>query len=121
VESVSKGRVFDYILAADMGTSVLKKAEIFKTIYSNKTFDYFSCKKPVLMAIDGISRKLVEDADGGVFVEPENPVDFAEKIRFYTDNPEWVHRQGENGYAFARKHFDREILARRYLQYLVRL
>jgi glycosyltransferase involved in cell wall biosynthesis len=121
VGSVSKGRVFDYILAADMGTSVLKKAEIFKTIYSNKTFDYFSCKKPVLMAIDGISRKLVEDADGGIFVEPENPVDFAEKIRFYTDNPEWVRRQGENGYAFARKHFDREILARRYLQYLVRL
>ncbi len=37
-----------------------------------------SCKKPVLLAIDGVSRQLVEEADCGVFVEPENPDDIAE-------------------------------------------
>ena len=118
VDAMSKSEVFKYILASDMGTSVLKKTEIFKTIYSNKTFDYFSCKKPVLMVIDGISRQLVEEANAGIFVEPENPVDFAEKIRFCLSYPEEVKRQGENGYHYVKSHFDRNVLAKRYLGYI---
>ena len=31
-----------------------------------------SCKKPILMLIDGVSRKLVEDANCGLYIEPEN-------------------------------------------------
>ena len=115
IDSVPKREVFRYILASDMGTSVLKKVDTFKTVYSNKTFDYFSCKKPVLMAIDGVSRALVETADAGTFVEPENPADFAQKIRLYLKNPDLVKSQGENGYHYARQHFDREKLALQYL------
>ena len=115
VDPVPKQEVFQYILASDMGTSVLKKVDTFKTVYSNKTFDYFSCKKPVLMAIDGVSRELVEQADAGVFVEPENPADFAQKIRQYLARPDLLEKQGENGYRYARQHFDREKLALRYL------
>ena len=118
IDSVSKGEVFNYILASDMGTSVLKKTDTFKTIYSNKTFDYFSCKKPVFMVIDGISKELVEDANAGIFVEPENPADFAAKIRFYLDNLLLIKQQGENGYQYSKNHFDREILAMRYLNYI---
>jgi glycosyltransferase involved in cell wall biosynthesis len=117
-DSVSKTEVFKYILASDAGLSVLKKTEIFKTIYSNKTFDYLSCKKPVLMAIDGISRKLTEEANAGLFVEPENPQDFAEKIRFYQANPELISLHGENGYLYVKNHFDREVLAKTYLEYI---
>jgi glycosyltransferase involved in cell wall biosynthesis len=120
-DPVGKSEVFKYILAADAGTSVLKKADTFKTIYSNKTFDYFSCKKPVLMAIDGISRQLVEDAAAGIFVEPENPADFASRIRQYMDDPVRCQREGENGYHFAKTHFDREILAKKYLEHLLAL
>ena len=118
MDTVPKKEVFRYILAADMGASVLKKADIFKTVYSNKTFDYFSCRKPVLMAIDGISRELVEHANAGIFVEPENPEDFAAKIRKYINNPEMVREQGNNGYVYARKHFDRNVLAMKYLKCL---
>ena len=39
-----------------------------------------SCKKPILLAIDGVSRQLVEEeANCGVFAEPENPEDIAEQ------------------------------------------
>ena len=112
---VPKKVVFKYILASDMGASVLKKVDTFKTIYSNKTFDYFSCQKPVLMVIDGVSRELVEKADAGIFVEPENPADFAQKIRFYLKKPEILKQQGKNGYCYVREHFDREKLALQYL------
>ncbi|KQS32763.1 glycosyltransferase family 4 protein [Dyadobacter sp. Leaf189] len=121
VSQVSKEKVFEYILAADAGLSVLKRAEIFKTVYSNKTFDYFSCKKTVLIGIDGISRELVEQADAGTFVEPECPEDLAAKVRFYLKNPELAEQQGNNGYLYARQHFDRTQLADKYLSLIQKL
>ena len=116
INPVPKADVFKYILASQMGASVLKNVETFKTVYSNKTFDYMSCKKPILMAIDGVSRELVEESNAGVFVQPENPVDFAEKIREYLTHPEKLEIQGESGYQFARENFDRIVLADRYLE-----
>ncbi|SKB93274.1 glycosyltransferase family 4 protein [Daejeonella lutea] len=114
-DPVSKKDVFKYILASDMGTSVLKKADTFKTVYSNKTFDYFSCKKPILMAIDGVSRDLVNDAEAGTFIEPENPQDFAKNVVLYINDPARLRREGDNGYLFAKKNFDRRVLSERYL------
>lgn len=119
--SVPKQEVFKFIMAADLGMSVLKKADTFKTVYSNKTFDYMSCRKPILMAIDGVSRELVEQADAGLFVEPENPEEFAAKVRWYLEHREEIQRQGLAGYQYARNHFDREALAIRYLEEVKKL
>ena len=118
LDPVPKAEVFKFILASDIGTSVLKKVDTFKTIYSNKTFDYMSCKKPILMMIDGVSRDLLENSKSGFFVEPENPSDFAEKTRIYLKQPELLQQQGESGYQYALKHFDRSVLAEKYLEYL---
>lgn len=118
LDPVSKADVFKYILASDMGTSVLKKVDTFKTVYSNKTFDYMACKKPILMAIDGVSRKLIEEAEAGIYVEPEDSADFATKIRLYLDNSERVALEGLNGYLYAKQNFDRKVLADKYVAYL---
>ncbi|NBB21490.1 glycosyltransferase [Runella sp. CRIBMP] len=118
INSVPKKEVFNYILASDAGASVLKKVDTFKTVYSNKTFDYMACKKPILMAIDGVSRQLVEEAQAGVYVEPENHVDFAQKIRMYLANPDLVGQHGLNGYRYAKENFDRALLASKYVGYL---
>lgn len=115
-DPVSKEQVFEYILAADVGVAVLKKADIFKTVYSNKTFDYLSCKKPVLMAIDGVSRDLIEQAGAGMFAEPGNPADLVEKIKIYLNDRELLSKHGENGYRFVHAHFDREKLAKNFLE-----
>jgi glycosyltransferase involved in cell wall biosynthesis len=121
IDSVPKKEVFRYIIASDMGASVLKNVDTFKTVYSNKTFDYFSCKKPILMAIDGVSRELVETADAGTYVEPENVVEYNRIIRFYLQNPEKIKEQGENGYAYAKINFDRNVLANNYIDKLKEL
>ena len=118
IDSIPKKEVFKYILASDIGTSVLKKVDTFKTVYSNKTFDYMACKKPILMAIDGVSRTLVEKAKAGLFVEPENPADFEKKIRTYLINSDLIREHGNNGYNYAKSTFDRAVLAKEYLEYL---
>lgn len=115
IDSMPKEEVFKYILASDMGASVLKRVDTFKTIYSNKTFDYMACKKPVLMVIDGVSRDLIEKAGCGVYAEPENPEDIAAKIRNCLGQAELLKMQGNKGYLYAKKHFDRKVLSHRYL------
>ncbi|MAM27403.1 MAG: glycosyltransferase WbuB [Flavobacteriaceae bacterium] len=115
-DPVPKAEVFKYILASDMGASVLKKVDTFKTIYSNKTFDYMSCKKPVLLAIDGVSKDLIEEATCGVYVEPENAVHISNTIRtLYKTEFSTLEQMGINGYEYAKKHFDRTNLAQKYL------
>jgi len=118
VDPVPKKEVFKYILASEMGISVLKKADIYKTIYSNKTFDYMSCKKPILMAIDGISRELVETARAGSFVEPENVNSYNTVIREYLNNTDRLITEGENGYRYAKENFDRIRLAEKFLTHI---
>jgi glycosyltransferase involved in cell wall biosynthesis len=115
VDPVPKSEIFKYILASDIGTSVLKKVDTFKTIYSNKTFDYMSCKKPVLLLIDGVSRELIEEADCGWYVEPENISEIAQKIKEIIKENQ-IDKKGENGYNYAKKFFDRDVLALKYLE-----
>lgn len=121
IDSIPKTEVFKYILSSDMGASILKKADAFKTVYSNKTFDYFACKKPVLMLIDGVSRELIETANAGSYVEPENPLEFSKKIMGYLSDKKRLEIEGNNGYAFAKSNFDRTILAEKYLNHIISL
>lgn len=116
LDPVSKIDIFKYIMAADFGASVLKKVDTFKTIYSNKTFDYMSCKKPIMMVIDGVSRDLVESAECGIFIEPEDPKDWANKISQLLKKSDLeLNAMGQNGYNYAQKHFDRVMLAKKYI------
>lgn len=121
IDSVPKKGVFKYILASDMGASVLKKAEAFKTVYSNKTFDYFSCRKPILMAIDGVSRELIENANAGTYVEPENIAEYNRIIREYLNDSDRLNKEGDNGFKYAMENFDRNILAKNYIEHLERV
>jgi glycosyltransferase involved in cell wall biosynthesis len=121
LDPVPKKEVFKFIIASEMGASVLKRVDTFKTVYSNKTFDYFSCKKPILMAIDGVSRELIEMAKAGTYVEPENTQEYNRIIREYLANSDRLIVEGENGYTYARENFDREVLAYKYLGELERL
>jgi len=118
LDSVPKQEVFKYIMAAEMGTSVLKKVDTFKTVYSNKTFDYMACKKPILMAIDGVSRELVETAAAGSYVEPENISEYDRIIREYMQAPERLVKEGESGFQYAKSNFDRQVLAVRYMDFI---
>lgn len=119
LDAVPKKEVFKYILASEMGASILKRVDTFKTVYSNKSFDYMSCKKPILMAIDGVSRELVENAGAGVYVEPENTAAYNQIIREYLTDPSRLQKEGESGYLYAKENFDRNVLAEKYLLHIL--
>lgn len=114
LDPIPKERIANIISACDAGLAVLKKADIFKTVYPNKIFDYMACKKPIICAIDGVARKLVEAAEAGVFVEPETPRALADAILDLLQKPEQCRQYGDSGYAYVREHFSRKVLAGKY-------
>lgn len=118
LDGVPKSEMPDLVRAADASTAILKKVDTFKTVYPNKIFDAMASGRPVLCAIDGVARELVEDAQAGYFVEPENPDDFADKIVRLANEPDERELMGERGRAYVEQHFGRDSLAQKYLDIL---
>ena len=104
---VEKEKMGAVLSAADVCVAILKPIEMYKTTYPNKVFDYMASGVPVLLAIDGVIRKVIEDANSGIFVQPGNPQDLAQGIINLYQNPELVKNMGESGRQYVQEHFNR--------------
>lgn len=119
--AMPKPETLRWIAAADAGLVIMQPLPIFKTMLSAKLFDYLACQKPVLTAIDGLSRQLAEQHKFGLFIDPENPASWHKQICLYIAQPTLVAHLGANGYAYVRQNADRTALAHRYLTILNRV
>ncbi len=102
--------------AANACIAILKAVELYKTTYPNKVFDYMASGKPVILAIDGVIREVIEAAGGGIPVPPGDPHALAQAILRLADNPELAHQMGCQGRQYVESHFERVILAEKMLQ-----
>ena len=76
-----------------------------------------SCKKPILLVIDGVSRELVETAKCGIFAEPENSSAIANKSKEMSNlEKSDLDQMGTNGFYYAKENFDRSELSKKYIQ-----
>jgi glycosyltransferase involved in cell wall biosynthesis len=89
----------------------LKPIKLYSTVYPNKVFDYMAAGRPVLLAIDGVIREVVEKAGAGVFVQPGDAAALAAAIRKMAANAAEAKRMGTAGREYLEKHFDRATLA----------
>ncbi|MEW6735528.1 MAG: glycosyltransferase family 4 protein [Acidobacteriota bacterium] len=112
-----KDRMPAFVNACDAGMAVLQNNPTFRTVYPNKVFDYMACARPTLLAIDGVARKLVcEEAQAGIFAEPENPTAIATAIKRLADSPVQSVEMGRRGREWVLANATRESLAQRYLE-----
>lgn len=112
-----KDRMPEIVRASDLGMAVLQNNPTFRTVYPNKVFDYMSCGRPVLVAIDGVARKLICDqAQAGVFAEPENPEAIAAEVLRLAGDRDLCAAFGRKGREWVLANAGREGLADRYLE-----
>lgn len=117
-----KDRMPDVVNACDVGAAVLQDNPTFRTVYPNKVFDYMACERPVLLAIDGVARKLVcDEARAGLFAQPEDADSIANAIVALADDPAARAEMGRRGRAWVLANCTRESLARKYLDVLTAL
>ena len=109
--AVPKREMPAVLAGADAGIAILRPIEAYKTTYPNKVFDYMAAGRPVLLAIDGVIREVVEAAECGLFVKPGDPVALAQAARTLASDPELARRMGMNGKAYLEQHFSRDKIA----------
>ncbi len=104
---VAKNEMAAALAAADACLAILKPIEAYKTPYPNKVFDYMAAGRPVVLAIDGVIREVVEAAGCGVFAAPGDPAALAGAIRSLAEDRSASRRMGLAGREYVAAHFSR--------------
>lgn len=110
-----------WISAADACLVMLKKADLFKTVIPTKMLEFMSCARPVILAVDGQARQILDAAQAGIFVEPEDALALAKAIQTLADDAALCERFGAQGRAHIERHFSRKQTALGYLNLLKQL
>ena len=103
------------VSAADLCLVMLKKTELFKTVIPTKLLEYMACERPVIVAVDGQAREIVEEAGAGVFVEPENGEALVKAILDLAQDPERRRQMGARGRQYIVSKYSRKETARAYI------
>lgn len=111
-------RVPSLLRSSDAVLVILRKLELFKTVIPTKMLEGMACGRPVIIAVDGHARSIVESAHGGIFVEPENVDQLVQAIRRLRCDRALCAEQGANGRAYVVLHFSRASMANRFIAIL---
>ena len=109
------------LAASDLVAVVLKKMDLFEKVIPSKIFEIMGCARPLLLAVQGEARAIVEEAGAGWLVEPEDVEGIVAAIRRARADPAEAAARGEAGRAFVTRHFDRDRLAQRFVDDLLAL
>ncbi len=98
----------------DVAIVPLKNLPIFRGVLPSKLFECMAAKLPIVLAIEGEARELLERANGGLCVEPENPAAIAGAVKKLSGDPRLRRELGENGSRYVFAQYDRNEIARRF-------
>ena len=107
-----------YISASDVCLVMLRKTELFKAVIPTKLLEYMACERPVIVAVDGQARQIVEESGAGIFVEPEDSNALVEAVLALAADREARRRMGINARQYIVERFSREQTAQNYIAVL---
>ena len=111
-DTLPKIHIPNVLEAIDASVIPLKKLELFKGAIPSKIFESLAMKKPIILGVEGEAKELfIEEGHCGVFFEPENENDLAEKVLYLAENRSMLDELGQNARAYAERKFDREKIA----------
>jgi glycosyltransferase involved in cell wall biosynthesis len=121
VDQQPREKIPAYICASDVCLVLLKKTELFKTVIPTKMLEFMSCARPVILGVDGQARTILEQARGGMAIEPENSEALVIAIRHLAANRETARELGRNGREHIVRKFSRRQTAGKYIGVLEQL
>ena len=77
----------NYYAIADILLVHLKPDPLSDISIPSKTFAYMASGRPVLMAVRGDSQEFMKTADFGLAIEPSNPKEMADAVRWFYELP----------------------------------
>jgi colanic acid biosynthesis glycosyl transferase WcaI len=110
-----------FINASDVCLVLLRKAGLFSTVLPSKMLEFMACGRPVVLGVDGQARKILEQAQAGIYVPPGDPSALTQAVIDLHRDPNLRETLGEGGREFVVKYFSREQKALEYLSVLERV
>jgi glycosyltransferase involved in cell wall biosynthesis len=118
---VPKLEMASALAGADACIAILKPLEAYKTTYPNKVFDYMAAGRPVVLAIDGAIRSVVDEAGCGIFCKPGDSISMADAITMLAENHDRGRAMGLAGRRYLQEHFSRAVIAESLLKLLLEM
>ena len=115
---VPKSGMVSALAGADACIAILKPLEEYKTTYPNKVFDYMAAGRPVVLAIDGVIREVVEAAGCGIFAAPGNAEEIAKAIRKLAEDAGASRDMGLRGRRYLEGNFSRAVIGEKLVRLL---
>ena len=109
IDPVSKDEVPRYLSIIDISLAPLKKDDNFKTVIPSKIFESSAMQKPTLLGVQGQAQEILDKYGAGICFEPENEVDFIEKLSILRDVS--FYQKCQDGCADLAADYDRKKLA----------
>jgi glycosyltransferase involved in cell wall biosynthesis len=110
-----------YISAADVCLVLLKKTDVFKTVIPTKMLEFMSCARPLILGVEGQAKEIVEQANAGLIVEPENAEELVHAIQQLPANRDLRTHLGQNGREYIVRNFSRASTAEKYIEVLSKI
>jgi colanic acid biosynthesis glycosyl transferase WcaI len=116
VDQQPREKIPAYIRLSHACLVLLKKTELFKTVIPTKMLEFMSCGRPVILGVDGQARKVLDQAQAGIFVEPEDSESLVQAIMHLASDADLRASLGENGCRYILRHFPRKQTAETYIK-----
>ncbi len=90
----------------------LRKIDLFKGAIPSKLFEPLAIGKPILLGVEGEARELfIDEAEGGLFFEPENAAELSDAVLKLYHNRRFAEELGTKGKEYVHKNFSRHNIA----------
>jgi glycosyltransferase involved in cell wall biosynthesis len=118
-DTLNAGRMPEIFTAMDVALISLRRHELFKGTLPAKLFEAMGAGIPVIGAMEGEAQRVIEKANCGISVEPEDATAIAGAILTLFRDPELRRKLGENGRAYASRYYNRKEIAEQFEYLLV--
>jgi colanic acid biosynthesis glycosyl transferase WcaI len=118
IDQQPKERIPLFYAACDLGLVTLRNAPLFQEVLPSKIFEYFGMERAILLNVAGEARQVVEAAHAGVYVPSGDVPALVRALREMAGRKGELEEMGRRGRRFVLEHFDRCVLAKRYIEIL---
>jgi len=112
--AVAKDEVPDYYAAADVCLVPLRDIPLFDTFIPSKMFEIMGSGRPSVASVAGEAAAILRESGAARVVPPEDVDGIDGALRDLEASPSKREELAARGVEYVRKHYDREVLARRY-------
>ncbi|HEY6564103.1 MAG TPA: glycosyltransferase family 4 protein [Pirellulaceae bacterium] len=119
--TVPKEQVGEVLAASNACIATLRDIPEFRMPFPNKVLDYMAAGRPVLLAIDGVIRNVVETAGAGIFVPPGDAAALAAAIRRLQADPQAAQAMGRAGHEHVKQFYPIGVQAERFAEVFARV